>query len=108
MDDLRKKYLELLELNEDCTETEINKKYDNLSLRAKTDKSIDIDEVIKAYDYLMNRNLEEPEPVKPIVKKFRKAWFKYIGLAAILLIILGTVLSIVIPYITNKDPDLYI
>ncbi len=108
MDDLRKKYLELLELNEDCTETEINKKYNNLSLRAKTDKSIDIDEVIKAYDYLMNRNIEEPEPVKPVVMKFRKAWFKYIGLAAILLIIIGTVLSIVIPFVTNKDPDLII
>ncbi|MFA5340819.1 MAG: hypothetical protein WC332_03480 [Clostridia bacterium] len=105
---MRIKYLELLGLQEGCTETEINKKYDYICMRAKNDKSIDIDEVTHAYNYLLNLNIEEPKPVKPIVEKYRKAWFKHIGTVAIVLIIFATVLAIAIPMFTNKDPDLTI
>ncbi len=108
MDDLRDKYLELLGLMEGCTETEINKKYDYICMRARSDKSIDIDEATKAYNYLLNLNIEDPKPVKPIVEKYRKAWFKHIGMVAILLIIFATVLVIAIPMFSKKDPDLTI
>lgn len=108
MDDLRKKYLEILGLDENCTETEINKKYDYICMRARNDKSIDIDEATKAYKYLLNLNIEDTKPVKPVVEKYRKAWFKHIGTVAIILIIFATVLAIAVPMVTNKDPDLTI
>ncbi|HOD93348.1 MAG TPA: hypothetical protein PLT91_05140 [Clostridia bacterium] len=108
MDDLRKQYLELLGLEEDCTETEINTKYDYICMRARNDKSIDIDEATKAYNYLLNLNIEDPKPVKPIVEKYRKVWFKHIGTIAIILIIFATVLAVAIPMFTNKEPDLTI
>lgn len=108
MDDLRKQYLEILGLDENCTETEINKKYDYICMRARGDKSIDIDEATKAYNYLLNLNIEEPKPAKPIVEKYRKVWFKHIGTIAIILIIFATVLSVAIPFFTNKEPDLTI
>jgi hypothetical protein len=77
MDDLRKKYLELLELDENCTETEINKKYDYICMRARNDKSIDIDEATKAYKYLLNLNIEDTKPVKPVVENIVKHGLTY-------------------------------
>ena len=108
MDDLRKRYLEILDLEEYCTETEINSKYNLICMRARTDDTVNMDEATKAYDYLMNLNIEDPKPVKPIVQKYRKAWFKHIGAIVIKLIIFATVLTVAIPFFTNKEYDLTI
>lgn len=108
MDELREKYLKILGLDEFATETQINKQYDYISMRARMDKTVDFDEATKAHDYLLGLNQEEPVEVKEIVKTYRRIWFKHIGTIVTILIIFATILSIAIPYFTNKDPDLTI
>jgi hypothetical protein len=108
MDDLKEKYLKILGLDADATETEINKQYDYISMRARRDKTVDFDEATKAHDYLIGLNQDEPVEVKKIVKTYRRIWFKHIGTIVSILIIFATILSIAIPYFTNKDPDLTI
>ncbi|MFA7672227.1 MAG: hypothetical protein WCY62_00030 [Clostridia bacterium] len=108
MDELREKYLKILGLDGNPTETQINKQYDYISMRARLDKTVNFDEATKAHDYLVGLNQDEPVEVRKIVKTYRRLWFKHIGTIVTILIIFATILSIAIPYFANQDPDLTI
>jgi len=102
----RKKALQIMGLNETCSEKEIKSKYKVFLKQEKSGEDINLQEITKAYNELMGLEKYERLDVNSKSFKIRKFLFHYLSYIIIFIGIISLLLWMFVPKLTEEKPDL--
>ena len=97
--------LKILDLNENASRRQVEKRFANLSRRVKNGEDLDIESIKEAYDLLMGHEKYEDNAGR-LRLAFRKFMFHYKGWAILIIISVVIISMTLVPIIFRRVPDL--